>query len=87
MTQDPNSSSIKRWEHFYLEEDYLKYKIAQVKWSSIISPACLPVTIQSFPSKNELQSNYLEYNYNTSNGGNIEGVSLAKKTSNENDAL
>eukprot|EP00835_Amoeboradix_gromovi_P003739 NODE_259_length_12613_cov_0.311411.p1 type:complete len:1298 gc:universal NODE_259_length_12613_cov_0.311411:10943-7050(-) len=78
MQNDSNSS--KRWEHFYLEDEFNKYKVAQVKWSSIICPACMPVTVKSFPLKPELQSSYLEYNYSISNGGSNEGVSLVKKS-------
>eukprot|EP00834_Sanchytrium_tribonematis_P000296 NODE_6_length_70510_cov_1.054395.p1 type:complete len:1398 gc:universal NODE_6_length_70510_cov_1.054395:35885-31692(-) len=87
MRTDTNLA-MKRWEHFYLEDEITKYNIAKVKWSSVLFPAQLPVTIESFPAKSELLANYLEYNYNISNGGNIEGVSLAKKINSDNlDAL
>ncbi len=56
----------RRWEHIYpkwISHDESKKFI---NWKSLCIPACLPLTIEYFPSSEELSAFYLEYTYTVS---------------------
>ncbi|KAJ7600695.1 hypothetical protein C8J56DRAFT_910997 [Mycena floridula] len=53
------SSLAARWQHTFPEPQY-KYDI---KWKSIVTPGCLPLTVEFFPSQLELETNYDMFSY------------------------
>jgi hypothetical protein len=59
-------SNDRRWEHIFPKwvphDDGKLY----TNWKSLCSPACLPLTIEYFPTADELSEFYLEYTYTVS---------------------
>ena len=53
------SSHLKRWEH--LHPLNAKKQIRPVNWTSLCTPACMPLTTDVFPTPSDLDQNYLEY--------------------------
>ncbi|KAF7298947.1 DEP domain-containing protein [Mycena indigotica] len=53
------STLARRWEHIF-PEPLFKHDI---KWSSIVTPACLPLTVSYFPSAHELETSYDMFSY------------------------
>ncbi|KAJ7069707.1 hypothetical protein C8F01DRAFT_1245893 [Mycena amicta] len=53
------SSLATRWEHIF-PQPLFKHDI---KWSSIVTPACLPLTVSHFPSAHELETAYDMFSY------------------------
>ncbi|KAH9479659.1 Vacuolar membrane-associated protein IML1 [Psilocybe cubensis] len=50
----PEASLARRWQHMFPHPTY-KY---DMKWKSIVTPGCLPLTVEHFPSHAELESTY-----------------------------
>ena len=48
-----------RWAHVY-PRPVFKHEI---KWKSLVTPQCLPLTVEHFPSPSELESAYIVRNY------------------------
>jgi len=48
------SSLARRWEHMFPQFSYKH----EIKWKSIITPGCLPLTVDYFPTASELDSSY-----------------------------
>lgn len=66
------SSHMRRWQHVFPEASNLESE--PIKWKSLCSPACLPLTTDYFPSEQELIDEYQEYNYTVSlnlDGSNV----------------
>jgi len=55
----PQSSLARRWQHTYPEP----LSRMEIKWKSMVTPACLPLTVEHFPSKSELESSYDIFSY------------------------
>ena len=53
------SSLACRWEHIFPTPTYKH----EVKWKSMVTPACLPLTVEHFPSNAELESSYDVFSY------------------------
>lgn len=53
------SSLARRWEHIFPTPIYKH----EVKWKSMVTPACLPLTVEYFPSNAELESSYDVFSY------------------------
>nr|GAT60204.1 predicted protein [Mycena chlorophos] len=53
------TSLARRWEHIF-PTPLFKH---DVKWSSIVTPACLPLTVSHFPSAHELETAYDMFSY------------------------
>ncbi|KAF8559857.1 hypothetical protein OG21DRAFT_1402488 [Imleria badia] len=53
------SSLARRWEHIFPTPTYKH----EVKWKSMITPACLPLTVDHFPSSAELESSCDVFSY------------------------
>ncbi|KAF8891283.1 hypothetical protein BD779DRAFT_1514381 [Infundibulicybe gibba] len=53
------SSLARRWQHMFPQVLY-KYDI---KWKSIVTPGCLPLTVEHFPTSTELESSYDVFSY------------------------
>lgn len=49
----------RRWQHIFPRPVY-KYEI---KWTPIVTPGCLPLTVDHFPSSAELESSYDVFSY------------------------
>ncbi|KAJ3361277.1 vacuolar membrane-associated protein iml1 [Allomyces javanicus] len=58
------SAHLQRWHHIYPRAANLH--IAAPKWTSLCTPALLPVTTDSFPSDEERRELYQEYTYSVS---------------------
>ncbi|KAG8786894.1 vacuolar membrane-associated protein iml1 [Serendipita sp. 397] len=67
----------RRWEHIYtlpsLETD--------IKWKSIVSPGCLPLTTSYFPPQEELEKAYKMHFYEMTLGSEMSQSFLVKKSS------
>ncbi|KAJ7706855.1 hypothetical protein B0H17DRAFT_1001281 [Mycena rosella] len=53
------SSLARRWEHIFPLPVYKH----DMKWPSIVTPACLPLTVEHFPTAAELESSYDVFSY------------------------
>ncbi|KAJ7286515.1 hypothetical protein C8J57DRAFT_665587 [Mycena rebaudengoi] len=53
------SSLARRWEHIFPQPLYKH----DMKWPSIVTPACLPLTVEYFPTAAELESSYDVFSY------------------------
>lgn len=59
-------ASDRRWEHIYPKWSSHEGSNLHTNWKSLCSPACLPLTIEYFPTPEELSEFYLEYTYTVS---------------------
>jgi len=55
----PEASLARRWQHIYPHPSY-KYDL---HWKSIVTPGCLPLTVEHIPSSTELESSYDVFSY------------------------
>jgi len=55
----PQSSLARRWQHTYPEP----LSRMEIKWKSMVTPACLPLTVEHFPTKSELETSYGIFSY------------------------
>lgn len=55
----PQAALARRWQHIYPQPVYKN----DFKWRSIVTPGCLPLTVEHFPSSAELESSYKETSY------------------------
>ena len=55
----PQSSLARRWQHTYPEP----LSKRDIKWKSMVTPACLPLTVEHFPTKSELETSYDIFSY------------------------
>ncbi|KDQ61245.1 hypothetical protein JAAARDRAFT_204979 [Jaapia argillacea MUCL 33604] len=53
------SSLARRWEHMFPTPWYKH----EIKWSSMVTPGCLPLTTDYFPSATELETSYDVFSY------------------------
>ncbi|KAG2037378.1 hypothetical protein BDR03DRAFT_920145 [Suillus americanus] len=53
------SSLARRWQHVFPTPTYKH----EVKWKSMVTPACLPLTVDHFPSNSELELSYDVFSY------------------------
>ncbi|KAJ7137941.1 hypothetical protein C8R44DRAFT_339542 [Mycena epipterygia] len=53
------SSLARRWEHIFPQPLYKH----DMKWPSIVTPACLPLTVEHFPTAAELEASYDVFSY------------------------
>ncbi|EGN95758.1 hypothetical protein SERLA73DRAFT_162510 [Serpula lacrymans var. lacrymans S7.3] len=53
------SSLARRWQHVFPTPLYKH----QVKWKSMVTPGCLPLTVEHFPSVSELEFSYDVFSY------------------------
>lgn len=54
-----DSSLARRWQHMFPQPSF-KYDI---KWKSMVTPGCLPLTTEQFPSTSELETSYDVFSY------------------------
>lgn len=59
-------ASDRRWEHIYPKWFSHNETTLFTNWKSLCFPACLPLTIEYFPTPEELSEYYLEYTYTVS---------------------
>jgi hypothetical protein len=55
----PQASLARRWQHIHPQPTYKR----DLKWKSIVTPGCLPLTVEHFPSVTELESSYDVFSY------------------------
>ncbi|KAI0075621.1 hypothetical protein K474DRAFT_1664070 [Panus rudis PR-1116 ss-1] len=55
----PMSSLAQRWQHIFAQPLYKH----DIKWKSMITPGCLPLTVEYFPPSSELESSYDVFSY------------------------
>ncbi|KAG6334521.1 hypothetical protein ID866_4574 [Astraeus odoratus] len=53
------SSLASRWQHIFPIPVYKH----EIKWDSMVTPSCLPLTVEHFPSNIELESSYDVFSY------------------------
>lgn len=53
------SSLASRWQHMFPQPLFRH----QIKWKSMVTPGCLPLTTEYFPTKSELESSYDVFSY------------------------
>ncbi|KAG1728619.1 uncharacterized protein EDB91DRAFT_1161332 [Suillus paluster] len=53
------SSLARRWQHVFPTPTYKH----EVKWKSMVTPGCLPLTMDHFPSNSELELSYDVFSY------------------------
>lgn len=53
------ASLARRWQHTFAQP-LTKHEI---KWRSMVTPACLPLTVEHFPSTHELETSYDVFSY------------------------
>lgn len=70
-------SLLLRWQHVFLE----RTNHHAVKWWSMTSPACLPLTTQHLPTDAELQTGWEEYPYSVSVYSDAASILLKRGTS------
>ncbi|RMZ75654.1 hypothetical protein DV737_g5172, partial [Chaetothyriales sp. CBS 132003] len=60
LKYNPNKEAyFGRWQHLYPR----KPRSAQVKWRSLCTPACVPLTTEDFPSEEALEDEYEHWSY------------------------
>ncbi|KAI3645941.1 hypothetical protein MP228_008869 [Amoeboaphelidium protococcarum] len=59
------SNHIRRWHHVFPQQSDDPAE-SLIRWTSLCSPACLPLTTDYFPTLKELKEQYAEYNYTVS---------------------
>lgn len=72
------SSLARRWQHIF-PHPTLQY---QIKWKSMCTPACLPLTTEYYPSKTELEKAYQVYSYDVLVTPDVHGSFMLKRTTN-----
>ncbi|KIO23515.1 hypothetical protein M407DRAFT_27041 [Tulasnella calospora MUT 4182] len=75
------SSLARRWQHIF-PHPTLQY---QIKWKSMCTPACLPLTTEYYPSKTELEKAYQVYSYDVLVTPDVRGSFMLKRTTNSNE--
>ncbi|TCD67635.1 vacuolar membrane-associated protein iml1 [Steccherinum ochraceum] len=53
------SSLARRWQHIFAKP----LSKHEIKWKSMITPACLPLTVEYFPPSSELETSYDVFSY------------------------
>lgn len=53
------ASLARRWQHVYPAPSF-EY---QIKWKSVLTPACLPLTVEHFPTQQELDTSFEYFSY------------------------
>lgn len=53
------SSLASRWQHVFPSQVYKH----EIKWASMVTPSCLPLTVEHFASNAELESSYDVFSY------------------------
>lgn len=53
------TSLASRWRHMFPKPRYKH----EIKWKSMVTPGCLPLTTEYFPSKSELETSYDVFSY------------------------
>ncbi|KAG8906511.1 vacuolar membrane-associated protein iml1 [Tulasnella sp. 403] len=73
----PSQSSLaRRWQHIF-PHPTLQH---QIKWKSICTPACLPLTTEYYPSKTELEKAYQVYSYDVLVTPDVHASFMLKRT-------
>ena len=54
-----DSSLARRWQHMFPQPLYKH----DIKWKSMVTPGCLPLTTEEFPSTSELETSYDVFSY------------------------
>ena len=54
-----DSSLARRWQHMFSQPIYKH----DIKWKSMVTPGCLPLTTEEFPSTTELETSYDVFSY------------------------
>ena len=54
-----DSSLARRWQHMFPQPVYKH----EIKWKSMVTPGCLPLTTEEFPSTSELETSYDVFSY------------------------
>ena len=49
----------RRWQHIFAQA----LTKSEIKWRSMVTPACLPLTVEHFPSNHELENSYDVFSY------------------------
>ncbi|KAJ3226626.1 vacuolar membrane-associated protein iml1 [Clydaea vesicula] len=70
----PIDFQTKRWHDVDIKED----KCCLIYWKSLLTPACLPISTDFFPSA-ELLQNFEEYTYTISPTEELEGLEIDEK--------
>ena len=60
------SNHLRRWHHVFPKKLLRNMTEVMMKWTSLCSPACLPLTTDYFPTTEELSEFYQEYTYTVS---------------------
>ncbi|KAH7914031.1 hypothetical protein BJ138DRAFT_1123902 [Hygrophoropsis aurantiaca] len=53
------SSLARRWQHIFPTRLYKH----EIKWKSMVTPGCLPLTVEHFPTMSELEASYDVFSY------------------------
>ena len=54
-----DSSLARRWQHMFPQAAFKH----DIKWKSMVTPGCLPLTTEEFPSTSELETSYDVFSY------------------------
>ncbi|KAH8829331.1 hypothetical protein DL96DRAFT_1814564 [Flagelloscypha sp. PMI_526] len=54
-----SASLARRWQHMFPKPTYKH----ELKWKSLVTPGCLPLTVEHFPSARELEEDYDFFSY------------------------
>lgn len=81
LLSQSQSSLARRWQHIF-PHPTLQY---QIKWKSMCTPACLPLTTEYYPSKTELEKAYQVYSYDVLVTPDVRGSFMLKRTTNWNE--
>jgi hypothetical protein len=54
-----DSSLARRWQHMFPQPNFKH----DIKWKSMVTPGCLPLTTEEFPSTTELETSYDVFSY------------------------
>lgn len=57
---------VRRWHHVFLKKATMDTDEVLMKWRSLCTPACLPLTADYFPTQEELAELFQEYTYTIS---------------------
>ncbi|KAF9521450.1 hypothetical protein CPB83DRAFT_900720 [Crepidotus variabilis] len=58
-TSYPHASLARRWQHIFPKPVYKH----DIKWKPIVTPGCLPLTVEHFPTRLELDRDYDVFSY------------------------
>lgn len=76
LLSQSQSSLARRWQHIFITPTLQQ----NIKWKSMCTPACMPLTTEYYPSKTELEKAYQVYSYDVLVTPEVHASFMLKRT-------